>query len=62
MATPMNYQDSEGFMCCLCFSFTPRLEATFDDYPTRPTLVNVCFNCRMGETYWAIRKGASYGY
>lgn len=58
----MSYQDADGFMCCQCFEYTPRQQATFDLYWGEEwTLVDVCPKCRMAETYWMIRKLASYG-
>lgn len=61
MATPMSFQDETRFMCCQCFSSTPLEYATFDTYHSDSfVLVDVCSECRMGETYWMIRKFASY--
>lgn len=59
MATPMSYIDPERFWCCQCFEMISTDYASFDvDTMDR---VNVCFQCRMAETYWMIRKWADYG-
>jgi hypothetical protein len=58
MATPMIYHDSNVFWCCQCFEIVSVDYASFDvDSMVR---VDVCFQCRMIETYWMIRKWASY--
>lgn len=59
MATPMIYHDANFFWCCQCFEIISNDYASFDvDSMVR---VDVCFQCRMAETYWMIRKFASYG-
>lgn len=58
MATPMSWRGILEFMCCQCFEGTPNEHATFD--VDTMTLVDVCPGCRMMETYWMIRKFASY--
>ncbi len=61
MATPMSYVGPTEFMCCQCFDGVPLEEATWDLYHSDPPVrVDVCIPCRMGETYWMIRKFASY--
>lgn len=59
MATPMHYVDSNIFWCCQCFELVSTEYATFD--VDSMALVNVCFQCRIAETYWMIRKWADYG-
>lgn len=59
MSTPMSYIGATEFWCCLCYEVFPHAEATWD--PDRTTRVNVCMKCRINETYWMIRKLASYG-
>ncbi len=61
MATPMSYISRTEFMCCQCFGGFPVEEATWDLYHSNPPArVDVCIQCRIGETYWMIRKNASY--
>lgn len=58
MSTPMNWIGEHEFMCAVCFGRTPLDSATFDVVDMER--VNVCIPCRMGETYWMIRKHAAY--
>lgn len=61
MSTPMSYISPTEFMCALCFGGFPLEEATWDMHHSDPPVrVNVCMQCRIGETYWMIKKFASY--
>lgn len=58
VSTPMSYQGPEEFWCCQCYGVFPNAEATWDT--TGTIRVDVCAQCRIKETYWLIRKCASY--
>ena len=45
------------FWCCLCWDVVSVDYASFD--VDKMVKVDVCFQCRMAETYWMIRKLAS---
>jgi hypothetical protein len=59
VATPMGYIDPDHFWCCQCFEIVSTDYASFD--VDKMVRVDVCFQCRMAETYWMIRKWADYG-
>lgn len=49
----MGWHGPDSFMCCLCFNEHPNDQATFDP---DGTLVDMCPQCRITETYSAIRN------